>query len=66
MGERMNDLAARAAEKFRSHHATIGLIGLGYAGLPLCCCFAEAGFQTIGFDVDPPKIKALMAGTSYI
>ena len=62
----MNDLAARAVETFRSHKAVIGLIGLGYAGLPLCCCFAEAGFETIGFDVDPAKVKVLAAGNSYI
>jgi UDP-N-acetyl-D-glucosamine dehydrogenase len=62
----MNELAAGAIEKFKSHKAVIGLIGLGYAGLPLCCCFAEAGFETIGFDLDPIKIKALEAGQSYI
>src|SRR5712671_4687200 len=62
----MNDLVAQAVEKFKSHKAVIGLIGLGYAGLPLCCCFAEAGFETIGFDVDPAKIKAIEAGHSYI
>ena len=44
----------------------MGLIGLGYAGLPLCCCFAEAGFETIGLDVDRVKIAALKGGKSYI
>lgn len=62
----MNERAARAVANFRNHKAVVGLIGLGYAGLPLSCCFAEAGFETIGFDIDPVKIAALKAGKSYI
>jgi UDP-N-acetyl-D-glucosamine dehydrogenase len=62
----MNELTVRAVERFENRTAVIGLIGLGYAGLPLACCFAEAGFRTIGFDNDPVKVKALNAGQSYI
>jgi UDP-N-acetyl-D-glucosamine dehydrogenase len=62
----MNELAAVAVEKFRSHRARIGVLGLGYAGLPLACCFAEAGFTTYGFDIDPAKVRELRAGRSYI
>src|SRR5438477_10867422 len=62
----MNELTARAIEKFETRKAVIGLIGLGYAGLQLACCFAEAGFRTIGFDNDPAKVTALNAGESYI
>jgi UDP-N-acetyl-D-glucosamine dehydrogenase len=62
----MEDLATRAAERFRSHRAIVGIIGLGYAGLPLACCFAEQGFRTVGFDVDSLKIRALREGRSYI
>lgn len=46
--------------------AVIGIIGLGYVGLPLVLSFAEAGFQVLGFDVDQPKIDRLHAGKSPI
>src|SRR5262245_15334293 len=46
--------------------ARIGIIGLGYVGLPLGCLFAEKGFSTTGFDIDPPKVTALNADRSYI
>lgn len=51
---------------FESRRATIGVIGLGYVGLPLAATFAEGGFAVIGFDVDPVKIDKLLAGQSYI
>ncbi len=53
-------------EKIQSHDAVIGVIGLGYVGLPLVLRFAEVGFRVIGFDVDPNKIEQLNAGRSYI
>ncbi|HEY1385783.1 MAG TPA: nucleotide sugar dehydrogenase [Dongiaceae bacterium] len=46
--------------------ARIGIIGLGYVGLPLACLFAEKGFATTGFDIDGAKVTALNAGRSYI
>ncbi len=46
--------------------ATVGVIGLGYVGLPLIDAFHVAGFRTIGFDVDQAKVDALTAGKSYI
>ena len=46
--------------------ATIGVIGLGYVGLPLAITFANKGFSVTGFDVDPKKIDQLMASRSYI
>jgi UDP-N-acetyl-D-glucosamine dehydrogenase len=42
------------------------VLGLGYAGLPLACCFAEAGFETFGFDIDGTKIQELQDGLTYI
>ena len=54
------------AARFRSRDATVGVIGLGYVGLPLVCRFAEAGFRTIGFDIDPGKVAALKAGRTYL
>jgi UDP-N-acetyl-D-glucosamine dehydrogenase len=44
----------------------IALIGLGYVGLPLLIDFCEAGFNTIGIDIDEQKIEKLNAGSSYI
>jgi UDP-N-acetyl-D-glucosamine dehydrogenase len=49
-----------------ARRARVGIIGLGYVGLPLACLFAEKGFPTTGFDIDPAKVKALNAGRSYI
>jgi UDP-N-acetyl-D-glucosamine dehydrogenase len=46
--------------------AMVGVIGLGYVGLPLIDAFVKAGFRCIGFDVDPTKVAALAAGKSYI
>jgi UDP-N-acetyl-D-glucosamine dehydrogenase len=46
--------------------ATIGVIGLGYVGLPLAATVAQAGFKTIGFDIDADKVKLLNGGASYI
>ena len=53
-------------ERIRNKEARIGIIGLGYVGLPLAVEFARAGFQVVGFDVDGTKVEAINAGTSYI
>jgi UDP-N-acetyl-D-glucosamine dehydrogenase len=52
--------------KIQSHEARIGIIGLGYVGLPLVLRFGEERFNVIGFDVDPGKVSQLNAGQSYI
>ncbi len=52
--------------KIRSKQTRVGVIGLGYVGLPLAVEFAAAGFQVTGFDVDPSKVEAVNAGRSYI
>ena len=44
----------------------VGIIGLGYVGLPILYNFAEHGFRTIGFDIDEAKVKSLQDGESYI
>jgi len=49
-----------------SKQAKVGVVGLGYVGLPLIRAFANAGFKTIGYDVDQTKVKKLLAGESYI
>src|ERR1700675_4800125 len=56
--ERLNRLEARTA--------SIGVIGLGYVGLPLSLLLSEAGFKVTGFDIDSKKVTDLEAGRSYI
>jgi UDP-N-acetyl-D-glucosamine dehydrogenase len=51
---------------FESRSATIGVVGLGYVGLPIILSFAAKGFKTLGFDVDESKISTLREGKSYI
>ncbi len=46
--------------------ATVGVIGLGYVGIPLIQAFVKAGFHTMGFDIDQTKVDRLLAGESYI
>jgi UDP-N-acetyl-D-glucosamine dehydrogenase len=50
----------------RSRKAVVGVIGLGYVGLPLVRLFALKGFPVLGFDIDPLKIEKLQRGESYI
>jgi len=45
---------------------TVGVIGLGYVGLPLLLCYVERGFRVIGFDIDKTKPEVLLGGKSYI
>ncbi|HEX7192248.1 MAG TPA: nucleotide sugar dehydrogenase [Thermoanaerobaculia bacterium] len=52
--------------KIDSRNALIGVIGLGYVGLPVLLLFRESGFRVIGFDVDAAKVDALTRGESYI
>ena len=50
----------------KNNKSIIGVIGLGYVGLPLVIRFAEEGFPTFGFDIDAEKVKILNAGETYI
>ena len=52
--------------KLENREAKIGVIGLGYVGLPLTLLYADLGFPVTGFDIDQCKIDALMEGRSYI
>mgnify|MGYP006136150329 CR=1 FL=1 len=53
-------------EKIKSREAVIGIVGLGYVGLPLMLRFCETGYKVLGFDVDNDKVEKLNAGLSYI
>jgi UDP-N-acetyl-D-glucosamine dehydrogenase len=66
-GEQMEQDSAQNLERaIREKSAVVGVIGLGYVGLPLISAFVKAGFRAIGFDVDAVKVAQLNAGESYI
>ncbi len=60
------DLGENLLRKIQGRDALVGVIGLGYVGLPLAMLFADRGFQVLGFDVDEAKVSDLNAGRSYI
>ncbi len=62
----MPDTFQELLQRIRSKNARVGIIGLGYVGLPLARAFARAGFNVTGFDVDAAKVAKLNAGQSYI
>ncbi len=53
-------------ERYRLKQAKIGVIGLGYVGLPICLAAVNAGFEVLGLDIDPHKPEALRKGQSYL
>jgi UDP-N-acetyl-D-glucosamine dehydrogenase len=53
-------------ERIDKRTAVIGIIGLGYVGLPLMLRFVDVGFRVIGIDIDPDKVRRLQQGQSYI
>jgi len=62
----VNDHSLLLIEKFVSKTAVIGVIGLGYVGLPLAVEKAKAGYRVIGFDVQDVKVEMVNAGVNYI
>ncbi len=58
--------AQKLRAKIESRVARVGVVGLGYVGLPLAVEFAQAGFQVTGIDIDKDKVATLNSGTSYI
>jgi UDP-N-acetyl-D-glucosamine dehydrogenase len=59
-------IAQERMKRLEAHTAKIGVIGLGYVGLPLSLLLSEAGFKVTGFDIDTKKVTDLEAGRSYI
>ncbi len=57
---------AQLIKQIEDKRAVVGVVGLGYVGLPLVKAFSDAGFTTVGFDVDRAKIHRLEKGQSYI
>jgi UDP-N-acetyl-D-glucosamine dehydrogenase len=62
----MTDTLSALVGRVRDKSATVGIIGLGYVGLPLARAFAAAGFRVLGFDIDSQKVEKLNAGRSFI
>ncbi len=62
----MTTVSAELQAKIENRTATIGIVGMGYVGLPLAVAVFDAGFPVIGFDVDDKKIEHLNNGTPYL
>ncbi|HKB16174.1 MAG TPA: nucleotide sugar dehydrogenase [Planctomycetota bacterium] len=60
----MGELADSLRERLSSRKARVGVVGLGYVGLPLAAAFAEAGFPVLGIDADPKRVEELRRGRS--
>ncbi len=59
-------MKASLLKKLVDRTATIGIVGLGYVGLPLVLRYSEVGYKVVGFDIDQRKVDSLQAGRSYI
>ena len=62
----MNTLKDSLKQKFSERTACIGIVGMGYVGLPLAVAFAEYGFEVVGIDISSSKVDNLNQGVSYI
>ena len=62
----MANLKEELLNKINTKTARVGIVGLGYVGLPLAVEFARAGYETIGFDVQKSKVDMVNAGHNYI
>jgi UDP-N-acetyl-D-glucosamine dehydrogenase len=62
----MADQFPKLLAKIEAKTARVGIIGLGYVGLPLACAFARKGVRVLGFDLDAAKVEKLQSGRSYI
>jgi UDP-N-acetyl-D-glucosamine dehydrogenase len=52
--------------KLNTQSAVVGIVGMGYVGLPLSLRYAEVGYKVIGFDIDPDKVERISSGQTYI
>src|SRR5450631_2402053 len=59
-------LSSELESRIASRQARVGIIGMGYVGLPLTLLFSEQRFRVTGFDVDSRKVESLNSGSSYI
>ena len=61
-----NPILTSLVQRLKDHTATVGVLGLGYVGLPFAVVFAEAGFKVIGIDPIPDKVARIQRGESYV
>lgn len=66
MNLNLNTGARVISERFKRKQAVVGVIGLGYVGLPLCLAAAHSGLKVVGFDIDSAKPATLAKGQSYL
>jgi UDP-N-acetyl-D-glucosamine dehydrogenase len=66
MKQQLGGAAARLAERIQAKTAQVGVVGLGYVGLPLAVEFAKAGFHVTGIDLTQSKVDSINRGVSYI
>ena len=62
----MTTPAIELLSKIENKSACVGVVGMGYVGLPLAVAVFEAGYEVLGFDVDPKKIEYLNNGVPYL
>ncbi len=62
----MDSIKSILLQKLKNKSAKIGVVGIGYVGLPLAVVFAEAGFEVVGVDPSEEKVKSILRGESYI
>ncbi len=62
----MQSPTAKLIERLVARQACVGVVGLGYVGLPLALAFARGGLNVIGLDIDPEKPRKLLAGETYL
>ncbi|MGL6253037.1 MAG: NAD(P)-binding domain-containing protein, partial [Billgrantia desiderata] len=62
----MTTIKDRLIGRLESKDAVIGIVGLGYVGLPLMLRYSEIGYRVLGIDIDAGKVEKLNAGRSYI
>jgi UDP-N-acetyl-D-glucosamine dehydrogenase len=62
----MTMIIDQLVKKIEKKEAKVGIIGMGYVGLPLVLRFCEESFQILGFDVDSKKVATLKRGRSYL
>jgi UDP-N-acetyl-D-glucosamine dehydrogenase len=66
MSEVVSSAESTFDQRIDTREATLGIVGLGYAGLPLAMTFGEAGFDVVGIDINEERVEAIRRGRSYL